>query len=66
MNDRHRVIPSETIVIPSDTDCHPERQRGILSATLVAGHEKRIQDPSLSLGMTDDSSGFMTLHFPMP
>jgi hypothetical protein len=45
-------------VIPHD-ECHPERQRGILPATLVASHENRIQDPSLSLGMT------MTLNLPM-
>ena len=32
--------------------CHPERQRGIQRATLMAGHEHRIEDPSRLLGMT--------------
>ena len=32
--------------------CHPERQRGISCASLVAHHERRTEDPSLTLGMT--------------
>src|SRR5687767_3409100 len=32
--------------------CHPERQRGLQRASLVASHEARTQDPSLTLGMT--------------
>ena len=35
--------------------CHPEHQRGILHAHLVAGHEQSEQDPSLSLEMTGDA-----------
>ena len=37
---------------PERQRCHPEQQRGIYLHVLVARHENRMQDPSLTLGMT--------------
>ena len=47
------VIPSvSSLSSRASAPCHPERQRGILRASLVAGYWQRNQDPSRLLGMT--------------
>ena len=38
--------------VRASVGCHPERQRGICFLLLVASHEDRTEDPSLTLGMT--------------